>query len=237
MTRSLSAWAVFATAALALTGCAAQAPAGPAAATARSGITARGLGVVTGTPDLVTVSLGVQTRGPSAKGALDANNGSSTALIEVLKSRGVAAADLRTNGLSVNPTFGTDGRITGYEVTNQVTATLRDIAAAGGLIDAAAEAAGDGIRVQQLAFSIDDDSALRAQARAEAVRQAQAQAVQLAEAAGVALGPIHSIVEVPAAGAPGPLREFQQADAAAAPLEPGGQELGVTVEVVYAIDQ
>lgn len=227
---------VLAAAVIALAGCASTAPPIGAGQTP-PGLTARGLGVVTGAPDLVTLVLGVQTQGPSAKGALDANSGSATALIETLKSRGVPAADLQTSGLSVNPTYGPTGRITGYEVTNQVTAKLRDIGAAGGIIDAAAGAAGDGIRVQQLSFSIDDDSALRAQARAEAVRLAQAQATQLAEAAGVNLSRIQSIVEVPV-GSPGPLyRNVPQADAASVPVEPGTQELSVTVEIAYAIDQ
>ena len=114
----------------------------------------------------------------------------------MLRGRGVADADLRTSGLSISPTFDTDGRITGYEVTNEVTATLRDIAGAGALIDAAAQAAGDAVRVQQISFGIDDDAQPRAEARADAVRQAVTQARQLADAAEVGLGPILSITEV-----------------------------------------
>src|SRR5205823_10335199 len=86
--------------------------------------------------------IGVQTRDQSAKAALDANTTKATALINVLKSKGVAPADLQTSQLSVNPTYDSaTGRITGYEVTNQVTATLHDVGAAGGLIDAAGQAA------------------------------------------------------------------------------------------------
>ena len=243
MKRVLSSVAVLALGALALAGCSGgNEPAAAASASAGSaalpGITARGLGTVTGAPDTVTVVLGVQTRGQSAKGALDANNGRATALIDALKSKGVAAADLRTSQLSINPTYdSTTGRITGYEVTNQVTATLRDIGGAGGLIDAASEAAGDAVRVQQLSFSIDDDSASRAQARADAVRQAQAQAKQMADAAGVRLGRISSITEV-AVTPPGPSeRDAASAAAAAVPIEPGTQKLTVMVEVVYHIDQ
>jgi uncharacterized protein YggE len=228
--------------AVALAGCAAAEPAPSAAAgtgsSAGPGITARGTGTVRGTPDTMTVVLGVQTRGDTAEAALGANNERATALIEALKGRGVPAEDLQTSQLSIYPSFDQQGtRITGYEVSNQVTATLRDIPAAGATVDAAAVAAGDAIRVQQLGFSIDDDSEPRAQARADAVRQAQAQARQLAEAAGVALGPIRTITEV-AAAQPG---VYPQADrvapAAAVPVEPGTQELSVVVEVVYGIDQ
>jgi uncharacterized protein len=242
MKRGMSAGMVLALGALVLVGC--SGGNAPAAATPTSagsaalpGITARGLGTVMRAPDTVTVVLGVQTRGQSAKDALDANTSKGIALINVLKSKGVAAGDLHTSQLSVNPTYDpATGRITGYEVTNQVTAKLHDIAAAGGLIDAAGQAADDAVRVRQLSFSIDDDSAARAQARADAVRQAQAHAKQMSDAAGVTLGRIHSITEVPV-NPPGPSGgDRTSAAAALVPVEPGSQALTVTVEIVYAID-
>ncbi|MGH3693745.1 MAG: SIMPL domain-containing protein [Pseudonocardiaceae bacterium] len=237
MKRGSSGVVVLALGALVLAGCAAPAAPTSAEPTNPPGITTRGLGTVTRTPDTVTIVIGVQTRAPSAKSALDANTERATALINVLKSKGVAAADLQTSQLSVNPTSDpASGRITGYEVTNQVTAKLRDIGAAGGLIDAAGAAAGDAIRLQQLSFSIADDSAARAQARADAVRQAQAHAKQLADAAGVTLGRIRSITEVPGSP-PSPFGRDSAVAAAPVPIEPGTQELTVMVEVVHAIDQ
>jgi uncharacterized protein YggE len=241
MKRGISAVVVLALGVLALASCsrgnepAVAAPANVGSA-GLPGIVSRGLGTVTKPPDTVTVVIGVQTRDPSARGALDANTAKATALINVLKSKGVAAADLQTSQLSINPTSDpTTGRITGYEVTNQITARLHDIRAAGGLIDAAGESAGDAVRIQQLRFSIGDDSALRAQARAAAVRQAQVHAKQMADAAGVTLGRIYSITEMPL-NPPSPIGR-DSAPAVAVPLEPGAQELTVMVEVVYAINQ
>ena len=220
--------------ALALTACAAPSP---AAAAPAGGITARGTGTVTATPDVVTVTLGVQTEGSSAREALDANTGAATALLDVLRGAGVDPADLRTSDLSVYPSYGDDGRrITGYQVTNRVEAVLRDLAGAGALIDAAAGAVGDAVRVDGLAFSVDDDSAARAAARGDAVRRAVAQAREMAEAAGVALGPLLSVTEVPAPGAPQPFAALDGAAAqAAVPLQPGSQEVEVAVDVVHAI--
>jgi uncharacterized protein len=197
-------------------------------------ITTRGVGTVAGTPDTLTVVLGVQTRAPSAADALADNNTRATGLLDVLRGRGVADRDLRTSGLSISPTFDTDGRITGYEVTNQVTATLRDVAGAGALIDAAAQAAGDAVRVQQISFGIDDDARPRAEARADAVRQAVTQARQLADAAEVGLGPILSITEVTEGRPPVPAARTDAA-AQAVPIEPGTQDVSVSVEVVHAV--
>ncbi|MDQ1491391.1 MAG: uncharacterized protein QOJ23_3905, partial [Actinomycetota bacterium] len=148
----LTAVVVAAVAALALAGCAKSDPAPAGAAPAatvstdngRPSIAARGVGLVKGTPDTLRVVLGVETRSPSAKDALTANNDKANALIDTLKSKGVQAKDIQTSQLSINPTYDDKGqRITGYQVNNQVTATLHDIAGAGGLIDAAAGAVGD----------------------------------------------------------------------------------------------
>jgi uncharacterized protein YggE len=228
--------------ALALAGCSSPGGvSGPAAGGSDvPGITANGVGTVTGTPDVVTIVLGVQTRGPSANSALDANAQQANALVSTLKGKGVADADITTSQLSVSPDYNSpDGRITGYQVTNQVTATVHDVAAAGGIIDAAGAAAGDAIRVQQLSFSIGDDSGLRARARADAVKQAQAQARQLADAAGVRLGNIRSITEVPSAPPPTPMyaRPLGGDSARQTPVQPGSQKLTVAVDVVYDIDQ
>jgi uncharacterized protein len=204
-------------------------------------ITAQGIGKVSGTPDVVTIGLGVQTTSTSAQSALDENNKLATDAIAVLKDNGVAPEDLQTSQLSVYPTYGDQGQITGYQVSNMVTAKLRDISKSGAVIDAVGKSAGNAIRVQQLSFAIDDDSAPRAAARADAVKRAQAQAKQLADAAGVALGPVHSITEIGAQNTPYyPMMDAAAGTAAAQatpPIEAGSLELTVTVQVVYEIAQ
>ena len=235
MTRALTRIAVLAGVVL-LAGCASgTTPELGRAAPDRTSITTRGVGTVVGTPDTLTVVLGVQTRAASAADALADNNTRAGGLLDVLRGRGVADKDLRTSGLSISPTCEADGRISGYEVTNEVTATLRDIAGAGALVDAAAQAAGDAVRVQQIAFGIDDDAQPRAQARADAVRQAVTQARQLADAADVGLGPILSITEVSGNQPPVPITRDSAAAQAAVPIQPGTQDVSVTVEVVHAV--
>ena len=236
MSRALTRIAVVA-GVLLLAGCASgTTPELGRAAPDRTSITTRGVGTVAGTPDTLTVVLSVQTRAASAADALADNNTRAGGLLDVLRGRGVADEDLRTSGLSISPTFeAADGRISGYEVTNEVTATLRDIAGAGALVDAAAQAAGDAVRVQQIAFGIDDDAQPRAQARADAVRQAVTQARQLADAADVGLGPILSITEVSGNQPPVPITRDSAAAQAAVPIQPGTQDVSVTVEVVHAV--
>jgi uncharacterized protein YggE len=202
-------------------------------------IAVTGHGKVEGTPDLATVTLGVETRDPSAQAALARNNDEAQKLIDTLKSKGVAEKDIQTSNLGINPNFDKDGHITDYTVSNTVTVKLRDMAKAGETIDAAAGAVGNDVRMQGVMFSIDDTSALVAKARTDAVKQALAEGHQLADAAQVQLGAIQKIDDT-ATNKPYPLM-FNGADAtsalhaAAVPIQTGTQELTVDVTVVFAI--
>lgn len=200
-------------------------------------ISTQGTGIVSGSPDTVSIVLGVQTQAPEAAAAMTDNADRADTLIETLKARGVDEQDITTKNLSVQPNYQPTGTIDGYTVINQVEATLRDVATSGDLIDAAARAAGDAIRVQELTFSIADDSELRAQARAQAVAQAQEQAQQIADAAGAKLGAVRSITESPESDAvPFPASRSMADGAASTPIEAGSQKLSVSVSVTYEID-
>jgi uncharacterized protein YggE len=202
-------------------------------------ITVSGHGTIDGTPDMLTLSIGVDTSADTAVAALTANNTHARALIDTLKAAGIAERDIQTSQLSVNARYDTNGQhVIGYTASNHVTAKLHDLAKAGTAIDAATKAVGDSVRIDGVSFSIDDTSGLVAQARAQAVKKAAAQAAQLAAAAGVKLGQIRSIDETSRTA---PYPQYFSADAAkssaAVPLQPGTQELSLDVSVVYEIVQ
>ncbi len=196
-------------------------------------ITAKGVGRVTGVPDIVVVTLGVESESAQA---LSANNDRTNAVITLLKEAGVADEDVKTSQFSINPRYDDEGRaITGYVVTNLLTARLGEGKDPGALIDAAAGAAGNDVRVQSVQFEIDDEGSLYAEARADAVRQAKTQAEQLAEAADVELGEVRSIVESSTQTPPGFPMARTDSLAQGVPLQPGSQELTLEVQVVYDI--
>jgi len=202
-------------------------------------INVAGEGKVSGTPDTATVTLGVSTSDASAQNAMTRNAQEAAALMATLKSKGVAERDIQTTDLSLNPNFDDKGRITGYNVSNTVTVTMHDIKNAGSIIDAAAAAVGNDVRLENVALSISNTSPLLAEARAAAVKDALAQGQQLAAAAGVKLGTIRTIDDTggqlptpqlfAGAGADSALK------AAATPVQPGTQQLSVDVNVQFAI--
>jgi hypothetical protein len=205
-------------------------------------ITVNGTGLVSGTPDVLELSLGVDTRGESAGEALEKNSELTVGVLKVLRDAGVDEKDIQTTNLSIYPAYDDDGEVViAYSVSNRVVAKLRDLNAAGDIIDKATEAAGDDIIVQGLYFSIDDNSKIVEQARTEAVKRAKTQAEQLAAAAGVELGALRSIDEsyTPV----GPALDAREAapstpttsDSGSVPIQPGSEMLSVDVTLVYDI--
>ena len=87
-----------------------------------------GEGSVSAAPDFARVTLGVTTTAKDAREAMAANAKSANALVQLVKSEGVAPADIRTSGLSISPVFSQQPpaaqagvpAITGYRVSNNV---------------------------------------------------------------------------------------------------------------------
>ncbi|MBM3658609.1 MAG: DUF541 domain-containing protein [Actinobacteria bacterium] len=199
-------------------------------------LVATGTARVRGVPDVLTMNLGVSTRGDSVGDALGRNNDAIRKVMAVLRDGDVDEKDIQTSSFSISPYYDDNSEIDGYQVSNLVTVQLRDLAKAGTLIDKAAGAGGDDVVMRGVSFGFDDTSALVAQARTDAVKRARAQAEQLSEAAGVTLVEVRTISESsydPGPVAAAPQAELRAADSVA--IAPGAEELSVQVTVVYTI--
>jgi uncharacterized protein len=210
--------------------------AGRAAAAAPGTITVTGHGTVTGTPDELSLSLSASTQAASVSAALDQANHAMTAVRDALTAGHVAAADMQTSGLSVQPQYNQQNTITGYTVSESLTVRLRNLATAGQVISDAVEAGGNAVRVDSLSLDLADQAGrLMARARAEAITDARNQAGQYAKAAGMRLGRVLSInaagtSAVPRPPIPGALFA---APISQVPISPGTQQITTSVVVVY----
>ncbi|HXZ66826.1 MAG TPA: SIMPL domain-containing protein [Streptosporangiaceae bacterium] len=199
-------------------------------------ITVTGTGTVTGTPNQLVVSLGVQVSAGSVSTALDTADQTVSQVTAALRGQGVAPADIQTSGLSIFPNYEPGQQLpVGYQVTESLTATLDQIGAAGRQIQAAVTAGGNAVTVDDVSLNLTDDGPLLAAARTSAVNDARAKAEQFASAAGVPLGPVLSITPVAPSGssvfAP---NAAASSGSAAVPISPGSQQVSVSVTVVYA---
>jgi hypothetical protein len=188
-------------------------------------------------PDRATFTAGVQAEALQAGDALAASGEAMRAVLAALEAAGVAAADLQTSQLSVDPVWEDGGaggqpRVRGYAASNLVTVRVRDVAALGALIDTVGAAGAN--RVFGIAFEIAEPRAALDEARRRAVADARARAELLAEAAGVTLGQVLAIRE--GGLGPAPMMRAEAMADAAAPVAEGVVAVDARVEIVFAIE-
>jgi uncharacterized protein YggE len=138
------------------------------------------------TPDLATITLGVQTDAATAAGALSANAAQMTKVVAALKKAGIADRDIQTSNLSVNPQYvyeqNQPPKLNGYQASNQVTIQVRDLARLGQTVDATVGAGAT--NVGGISFGLQDPQAAEDKARLDAVKALQAKADLYARATG-----------------------------------------------------
>jgi hypothetical protein len=189
-----------------------------------------GFGSVKTVPDEAELSFGVETRGATAKAALEANGAAMRKLIAALRDAG--ARDLQTQYVSVWPVSQEGGIISGYSASNSVSATT-DVANTGDLIDAATSAGANNVSGPGLSQR-DADRVYR-QALAAAIADARKRAEVLAKAAGRTLGAITKMSEGGETPVPYYERAGTMAADAATPIVPGKQETSATVSVTFEL--
>jgi len=201
-------------------------------------ITVTGTGNVSGVPNQLVLSMGVQTSGSSVAGALRQANEAVRAITRVLSHSGVSAPSIQTSGLSIQPSYSNSGAPSGYGVSEQLSVTLNNLSTAGTQISQAARAGGNATVIDGVSLNLSDTGTLLASARAKAVADAKAKASAYARALGRPLGPVVSMSEAQPAQpfAPLPYANVPAASVASkVPVHPGTQQLSVTVTVVYAL--
>ena len=210
------------------------------------GLWVSGLGKVAAAPDIVVLTIGVESQQKTVAQAQKDAVEAMTGIMQVLKSGGIADKDVQTSQYNIEQVTRWDEKqstyeVIGYKVSNTVNAKIRDIGKAGTIIDNAAASGGDFIRVNGISFSVDDPTPFYKIAREKAVVYALEKAKQMAQLSGVKLGKLLYVNEgteyTPqvrnnymkfageAAMAPSPT-----------PISAGELEFQVNVELVYAID-
>ncbi len=211
----------------------------------QEGIWVSGEGKVTAVPDLAILSLGIAAQEATVAEAQAQASEAMNRVMTALEDNGVAEKDIKTQYFSINKVTRWDELmgeevVIGYQVTNMVTAKIRDVDNAGIIIDAVALAGGDLTRIDNISFSIDDPSVYLEEAREEAMADAKAKAEKLAELAGVGLGKPIYISESSYWPSPEYPRVYYEAGMAPAPappppISPGEMEITLTVQITYAI--
>lgn len=200
-----------------------------------------GHGEARGAPDIAMVSTGVRTQAATAKEALKANTAAMEQVFKAMKGLGIADKDMQTSNFSVQPIYEpyregqvNPQRIVGYQVFNQVTATVRDLSRLGEALDTFVSAGSN--ELQGISFSVDKPEPMRDEARTEAIKDALHKADIMTKAAGVKLGRLVTMSEsggmrpMPAA----PMATMARAEKSV-PVAPGEQILDADVNLTFEI--
>jgi len=201
-------------------------------------ISVTGSGTVTGTPNTMSFQMGVQTIAASAAAALSENNVKTAGLEASLLKNGVTKKNLQTSDLNIYANTNSNGTITGFTASDELNVTTHQLSKAGAAIDAAAQAAGNGVQLSGVTFSISNQSTYLASARARAIQNAHTEASQIAKGGGTTVGSIVKITDEENTGSTGivlPFSEFASAAAKSVPVETGSQSISVQVQVVYSL--
>ena len=189
-------------------------------------------------PDIVTVSAGVTTQARTAVEAMRTNATAMNAVIDRIKALGIAERDIQTTGISLGAMYDYNQQtqrqvFRGYQASNRVSVKLRDIDRTGEVLDSLVAAGATDLSGPD--WSIDDDTAARAQARRQAMETARAQALEYARGAGYSDIRLLEVSETIAPQPPMPLMRMARAEAAqaATPVQPGLVQAGVAVRVAY----
>ncbi|MBP1464318.1 SIMPL domain-containing protein [Candidatus Chloroploca sp. M-50] len=202
-------------------------------------ITVIGNGEVRVAPDMATVQIGVETSAPTTQEALAQNTAQAQAIIDQMKQLGIDDKDLQTSGFSISPTYDTNGRaVTGYQVSNMVMVTIRDLDNAGTLLDQVVQSGAN--RIYGINFGLSDLKTAQAQARDAAILDGRDRADQMARTSGATLGTVLVITENVGSASPFPMLDMAmsargEALGAPVPVQPGEQVITAQVQLTYEL--
>ncbi len=204
-------------------------------------------------PDTARLALAVVTEGKTVAEVVSENTNKMNAVVAFLKSSGVADKDITTTNYNLYPKYSQVNpfalpepapaektrtpEIVGYSLTQEVSVKVRDIAKLGNLIEGATDRGAN--QTGGISFFVDDPEPFKATARAEAFGKLREKAAAMANQAGVRLGRVVNVSEyasIPSAFSPRYLESGIGGGGGGAPsIEPGSQEVAVSVTVTYEI--
>jgi uncharacterized protein len=167
-------------------------------------ISISGEGEVFATADIANFSYSVIENGATVRDAEAAATQKWNEILEYLKDEGVEARDVKTTRYAIEPQYAplspnvnwiplSEREIVGYTVTQSAQVKVRDTGKTGEILN---EVGSMGVRnLSGISFTIDDESALLADARALAIEDAKEKAKDLARELGVSLGRVVGFYE------------------------------------------
>lgn len=162
-------------------------------------ITVTGTAEINLAPDEVVLNLGVESRDKDLATAKAAHDTRFKKVIADARNAGVDAKDIQTNALSMSADYSDEKvpRFLGYEVTQTVRITLKDLSKYESLTS---KLLVDGVnRIDSVEFEVAETRKYKDEARLKAIRSAREKATAMAAELGQSIGKPWTITEINAA--------------------------------------
>jgi len=199
-------------------------------------VTVNGMGEIKVAPDMATVNIGLKTEDPDADAAQTANADLMSKIVAALKGEGIAETDIKTAQYNL---YKTSDYVEGkerkeyYVASNTVNVIVRDIDKVGEIIDVAS--ANGANSINNIAFSISDDSAYYQEALKLAMTNAKGKANAIMGTFGETATVPVTVVEASNGGSivynESMVRDF--ATNSSTPIESGELTISANVTVTY----
>jgi hypothetical protein len=202
-------------------------------------VKASGEATITAKPDQAEISLGVEKNASTAKAAAAQNAAETTRVIDTIKPVLGSAGSIETSQYSITPVYkqkeGGAPVLAGYRAENTVVAKTDNLALTAKILDAATGAGANNI--EGIAFTLRNDTAVRARALAQAAQNARANAEAIA--GGLNLHVVRVLEAESSQPSIRPLRQFAarsvMARAMPTPIEPASVEVTASVSVTLEV--
>lgn len=203
---------------------------------------AQGRGEVSVKPDVAYVQVGVRTEAKEVTQAVQENATRMDAVLKAIRAAGIEEKDINTVNYAISPVYAPASQLdvepkqTGYQVINSVRITVRKIADAGKMLDAATQAGANFARGISFDLSKEQRDKAYAEALTMAVKEARQKIIIIAKASEAGRITFHSVTEQDTGNFPQPMAAFAEArgGAVSTPVVAGQMNVTASVTVRYS---
>lgn len=195
-------------------------------------------GSSTRVPDMAVIQAGVISQAATASAAMTESSSRMRGVLAALTKAGIAARDIQTSSVSLNPQYRHEDNkppiLVGYQASNQVSVRFRDVGKSGAILDTLVAQGANNISGPNL--TVDKPESALDEARQAAIRAARARADLYANATGLKVDRILAISESGGFPAPVPMMAYARGDMVnETKIMAGEQEITVTVNVRFLL--
>jgi len=205
-------------------------------------LTVSGEGKVYTIPDIAAVDISIINTGNEKSDIptmIKKNAEKMNAFIGYLKNLGIDEKDIKTTQYNLVPQYNWteyQGQIfIGYKITNTILVKIRDFTKIGDVLDGAANE--EASSIGNVSFTVEDTEKAKQEARTKAIEQAKEKAQSMIKGTGLKLGKVIDIQEgyYPVYNYSAMKGAGESAVPAVPQIEPGQQEVNITVNLTYRI--